>query len=110
MGDGVLGPLEEATEVKEDCDPAWELDADPIELTRGDEAPEEYAWCGVGKGNDGTLSWFINDDRWLGMLYNEASFEPGFCTCEIDGKSSFTVLSTRKLEVEVRCVRVGQLR
>jgi hypothetical protein len=43
VGDGVLGPLEDATEVKEDCDPPLELTVDAMELTRGDDVPEEYA-------------------------------------------------------------------
>lgn len=42
VGDGVLGPLEDAAEVNDDCE-ACELEADPIELTRGDEVPDEYA-------------------------------------------------------------------
>lgn len=44
VGDGVLGPCEEATEVYEDCEPEWEPIEEPIEeameLTRGDEVPE----------------------------------------------------------------------
>lgn len=55
VGEGVLGPLEDAAEVKDDCE-ACELEADPIELTRGDEVPDEYAWCEFGNGRDGTLS------------------------------------------------------
>lgn len=57
---GVLGPLEDATEVKDDCEPRWELAADDIELTRGDEPLEEYAWGGCGKGKDGSLSFTYN--------------------------------------------------
>lgn len=38
---GVLGPLDEAAEVNDDWDPAFELAADEIELTRGDELLEE---------------------------------------------------------------------
>lgn len=41
VGDGVLGPLEEATEVNEDRDPVLEPTEDAIEPTRGDEAPDE---------------------------------------------------------------------
>lgn len=37
VGEGVLGPLEEAAEVKDDCDPLYEA----IELRRGEEVPEE---------------------------------------------------------------------
>lgn len=43
LGEGVLGPLEEAAEVNEECDSPLELVDDAIELTRGDEVPEEYA-------------------------------------------------------------------
>ena len=34
---GVLGPPEEGAEVKDDKEPAWELVAEEIELTRGDD-------------------------------------------------------------------------
>jgi hypothetical protein len=37
--------LDEAADVKDDCDPACELAADEMELTRGDELLDEYA-CG----------------------------------------------------------------
>ena len=41
---GVLGPLEEATEVYEDWEPEFELAAEEMELTRGDEMLlDEYA-------------------------------------------------------------------
>jgi hypothetical protein len=46
FGEGVLGPFEEGAdvaEVKDDCESPFELTEDPMELTRGDEAPEEYA-------------------------------------------------------------------
>ncbi|KAI1251021.1 hypothetical protein MGN70_008082 [Eutypa lata] len=56
LGDGVLGPFEEGAEVKDDCESPFELAEDPIELTRGDEVPEEYANGGCGKGSEGSLS------------------------------------------------------
>lgn len=43
VGEGVLGPLEDAADVKDDCEPACWLEAEPMELTRGDEVPDEYA-------------------------------------------------------------------
>lgn len=52
---GVLGPLDEAAEVKDDCEPMCELATDDIELTRGEELLE-YAWGGCGRGKDGSLS------------------------------------------------------
>jgi hypothetical protein len=42
VGEGVLGPWEEATEVYEEMDPGCEA-LEAMELTRGDEVPEEYA-------------------------------------------------------------------
>lgn len=51
-----MGPFEEGAEVKDDCESPFELAEDPIELTRGDEVPEEYANGGCGKGNEGNLS------------------------------------------------------
>lgn len=56
LGEGVLGPFEEGAEVKEDCESPFELAEDPMELTRGDEVPEEYAKDGCGKGSEGSLS------------------------------------------------------
>jgi hypothetical protein len=41
VGEGVLGPLEDATEVKEDIDPMCEPFDEAMEPTRGDEVPEE---------------------------------------------------------------------
>lgn len=65
VGEGVLGPLEEAADVKDDCEPAWALAADPMELTLGDGVPEdEYAWWGKGNGRDGNLSLVMYDGRW----------------------------------------------
>lgn len=60
---GVLGPLDEAAEVKDDWEPALELAADDMELTRGDELLDEYACWGGGRGRDGNLS-FTYDERW----------------------------------------------
>ncbi len=53
---GVLGPVDEAAEVKEDCVSALELWDDPMELTRGDAVPDEYACGGGGRGSEGNLS------------------------------------------------------
>ncbi len=39
---GVLGPLDDGAEVKDDCELALELSADETELTRGDSPLEEY--------------------------------------------------------------------
>jgi hypothetical protein len=44
FGDGVLGPLEDVADVadvKDECESPLELTEDPIELTRGDDVPEE---------------------------------------------------------------------
>lgn len=54
---GVLGPLDEAADVKDDWEPVFELAAEDIELTRGDAVLEEYD-CGSGNG----LSAY--NDRW----------------------------------------------
>jgi hypothetical protein len=58
---GVLGPLDEAAEVNDDWEPPFELAAEEMELTRGDELLDEYA-CGgcCGRGNDGSLSLAYN--------------------------------------------------
>lgn len=48
--------MDEGAEVNDDCESPLELVDDPIELTRGDEVPEEYANGGCGNGNDGSLS------------------------------------------------------
>lgn len=42
----------------------WELAADDMEPTRGDELVDEYAWGGGGSGNDGNLSLTYNG-RWV---------------------------------------------
>jgi hypothetical protein len=47
--------LDDAADVKEDWEPAFEPAADDIELTRGDELLDEYAW-----GKDGNLSLTYN--------------------------------------------------
>lgn len=52
---GVLGPWEDGIEEKDDCEPALELAAEEMELTRGDNALDEYG-CGCGRCNDGNLS------------------------------------------------------
>jgi hypothetical protein len=54
-----LGPFEELAVVYEEWELPFRMD-DPKELiepTRGDEVPEEYACCGCGKGNEGSLSY-----------------------------------------------------
>ncbi|KAI5926970.1 hypothetical protein F4810DRAFT_706929 [Camillea tinctor] len=56
FGEGVLGPLEEGAEVKDDWESPFELAEEPIELTRGDEVLEEYVKDGCGKGSEGSLS------------------------------------------------------
>lgn len=51
-----MGPLDEAAEVKDEWEPMLELEADDIELTRGDG----YDWGGCGRGKDGNLSFTYN--------------------------------------------------
>lgn len=60
---GVLGPMDDWADVYDDWEPVWELAAEDIELTRGDEPLEEYACGGCGKGKDGNLS-FTYNGRW----------------------------------------------
>lgn len=63
FGEGVLGPFEDAAEVadvKEDWESPFELTEDPMELTRGEEAPDEYARWGWGSGIEGNLSLAYN--------------------------------------------------
>lgn len=43
LGEGVLGPFDEVADVNEECESPLELAEDPMELTRGDDVPEEYA-------------------------------------------------------------------
>jgi hypothetical protein len=46
LGEGVFGPFDEVTEVadvNDDWESPFELTDDPMELTRGDDAPDEYA-------------------------------------------------------------------
>lgn len=62
VGDGVLGPFDDETEVYDDRDPVWELIDEAMEPTRGEEVFEESAWYGSG-GRDGNLSLLINDER-----------------------------------------------
>lgn len=59
-GPGVLGPLDEAAEVKDDREPMLELDADDIELTRGDELLDGYDCGRWGRGRGGNLSFTYN--------------------------------------------------
>jgi hypothetical protein len=67
VGDGVLGPFDDETEVYDDRDPVCEL-IEAMEPTRGEDELEESAWYGSG-GRDGTLSLLINDER-------EAAWKP----------------------------------
>lgn len=55
VGEGVLGPFDEVAEVKEESDPACEA----IELKRGEDVLEEWAWPGGGRANEGNLSKLI---------------------------------------------------
>jgi hypothetical protein len=41
VGDGVLGPREEAAEVNDDCEPECEATEDAREFTLGEQVPEE---------------------------------------------------------------------
>ncbi|KAH9999758.1 hypothetical protein F4779DRAFT_622618 [Xylariaceae sp. FL0662B] len=68
LGDGVLGPLDDVAEVKEDWESPFELAEDPIELTRGDEVLEEYAKVGCGRGSEGSRS-LTYGERWI-QLYD----------------------------------------
>lgn len=90
VGDGVLGPREEGAEVKEDCDSAWDPLEEAMELTRGEEVPGEYACAGGRDAREGSLSPGIYDGREKGSENGTLS-RPRVCTCEIDGRSSFTV-------------------
>jgi hypothetical protein len=56
-GDGVLGPTEDAAVVYDGvyAEP-FKMEEGPMEPTRGDEVPEEYACCGGGSGSEGNLS------------------------------------------------------
>lgn len=56
FGDGVLGPFDDGADVKDECESPFELTDEAIELTRGDEAPGEYAAGGWGKGSGGNFS------------------------------------------------------
>lgn len=59
-GPGVLGPLEEATDVNDECELRLELDADDMELTRGDGLLDEYAWVAYARDKGGSRSWAYN--------------------------------------------------
>ena len=86
-----MGPLDEATDVKDECESPLELDDEPIEPTRGETVPEEYVWCGRGRGSDGNLSvmysWRCGED----WAWYDTSGGPRGCTWAIDGRSSFSV-------------------
>lgn len=100
VGEGVLGPREDEAEVNEDCDSAWEPLEEAIELTRGEEVPGEYACPGGRDAREGSLSPGMYDGREKGSEKGTLS-KPRVCTCEIDGRSSFTV-QTRTLH-DGRC-------
>lgn len=53
---GVLGPFDDTAVVKDDWEPALELADEEMELTRGEEVPEEKACRDCGRGNEGSLS------------------------------------------------------
>jgi len=59
-GPGVLGPLDEAAEVNDEWELKLELDADDMELTRGDEPLDEYAWGAYARDRGGNRSWAYN--------------------------------------------------
>lgn len=59
FGDGVFGPFEDGADeadVNDEWESPIELAEDARELTRGDDAPEEYANGGWVSGIDGNLS------------------------------------------------------
>jgi hypothetical protein len=89
VGDGVFGPLDDAADVKDDCEPA----ADPKELTRGDEMLEDenVGYCWGRAWSDGSLSVVMYNGRWLcgPWSYETSSVR---ATWEMGGRSSFTVL------------------
>lgn len=78
--------------MKDECESPLELDDEPIEPTRGETVPEEYVWCGKGRGSDGNLSvmysWRCGED----WAWYDTSGGPRGCTWAIDGRSSFSVL------------------
>lgn len=53
--------------MKDDWESPFELTEDPMELTRGEDAPEEYANGGWGRGIDGNLS-LAYGGRWTAGL------------------------------------------
>lgn len=72
VGDGVFGQFEEAADVKDEREPEF----DAMELTLGDDVPDEYAWPGRGRrGRDGSLSLLIKDNRYVapGAFQDETS-------------------------------------
>jgi hypothetical protein len=90
VGEGVLGPREDGAEVKDDCDSAWDPFEEAMELTRGEDVPGEYACPGGRDASEGNLSPGMYDGRAKGSEKGTLSW-PRVCTCEIDGRSSFTV-------------------
>lgn len=69
FGEGVLGPfdegaVDEAAEVKVDCESPFELADEAMELTRGDDALGEYAAGCCRKGSEGSLS-LTYGGRWV---------------------------------------------
>jgi hypothetical protein len=63
VGDGVLGPKDDGAEVKEDCESVCDSLDEPMELTRGEELPGEYACPGGRDARDGSLSPGTYDGR-----------------------------------------------
>jgi hypothetical protein len=104
VGEGVLGPSEDGAEVKEDCESACEPLEEAMELTRGEDVPGEYACPGGRDAREGSLSPGMYDGREKGSENGTLS-KPRVCTCEIDGRSSFTVQARTLHEGDV--VRQG---
>jgi hypothetical protein len=60
-----LGPFDEVADVavvKDEWESPFELTDDPMELSRGEDVPEEYARC-CGSGIDGSLSLAYGEGR-----------------------------------------------
>ena len=54
-----MGPFDdvaEVAEVKDECESPFELVEDPMELTRGDNVPDEYANDPCSNGREGNLA------------------------------------------------------
>jgi hypothetical protein len=78
-GEGVLGPLEELIEVKDESDPVWEPLEDAMDGMGGEANPDEYAWPGGSRGWECRLAVFIQEKRlrahWTGregVLFKES--------------------------------------